>query len=120
MKHNRERILKQIVDKKTNQSGKTEASIDPIAYVEGLQSIFAEQPIPQSAPDEREERIRALEVLLDAYKANDKAHWYMHIKVHSIMGDPSLTWQTKGKMALKIYDELKKSIEPKTETQVAK
>jgi len=120
MRRNRERILKQIVDKKTNQSGKADASIDPIAYVgHQLTSVF-DQPIPQSAPGEREKRISALEALLDQYKDNDKAHWYMHIKVHSIMADPGLTWQTKGKMALKIYDELKKSIEPKTETQVAK
>jgi uridine kinase len=67
-----------------------------------------------------EEELRDANATIEQYKSNDRAHWYMHIKVHSIMADTSLTWQTKGKMALKIYDELKKSIEPKTETQVAK
>ena len=75
---------------------------------------------PETPTVSIENELRDTRAMLDAYIANDKAHWYMHIKVHSIMEDPSLTWQTKGKMALKIYDELKKSIEPKTETQVAK
>ena len=44
-----------------------------------------------------EEDLRDANATIEQYKSNDRAHWYMHLKVHSIMGDPSLTCKRKAR-----------------------